>query len=78
MKTVTFRELRARHATVMKWIEAGEEVKISQDGKVVARFVPEKPKRKNKVKRPLRSRSGTNKAKPFLITAEQKTVLFDE
>jgi len=49
MKTATLRELRTRYASVMKWIEAGEEVKISKDGKVIARLVPEKPKARRKV-----------------------------
>jgi len=44
MKTATLRELRTKYATVMKWIETGETVKISKDGKVVARLIPVKPK----------------------------------
>jgi antitoxin (DNA-binding transcriptional repressor) of toxin-antitoxin stability system len=78
MKTVTLRELRSRYTSVVKWIEAGEEVKISQDGKIVARFVPEKPKRKNKIKRLTRPRARADKIKPSLITAEQRAALFDE
>ncbi|HEV3272067.1 MAG TPA: hypothetical protein VGZ93_07795 [Candidatus Methylacidiphilales bacterium] len=49
MKTATLRELRTRYAVVMKWIEAGEKVKISRHGKVIARLVPEKPKALRKV-----------------------------
>jgi antitoxin (DNA-binding transcriptional repressor) of toxin-antitoxin stability system len=44
MKTATLRELRTHYATVMKWIAAGQVVKISKHGKVIARLVPEKPK----------------------------------
>ncbi len=78
MKTVTLRELRTRYALVMKWIEAGEEVKISQDGKVVARFVPESPKGTRKVNRSTRPRARTDRTTPSLITAERKAALFDE
>jgi antitoxin (DNA-binding transcriptional repressor) of toxin-antitoxin stability system len=49
MKTATVRELRNHYTTVMKWIEAGEEVKISKRGKVIARLVPEKTKKSKKV-----------------------------
>ena len=78
MNTVTFSELRTRYASVVKWIEAGQEVKISKDGKVIARFVPEKAKGKSKVKRSTRARAGLGKATLPMITAEQKAALFDE
>ena len=42
MKTATVRELRTLYSTVMKWIDAGEVVRISKDGKVIARLIPEK------------------------------------
>ncbi len=42
MKTATVRELRNRYSTVLKWIDAGEEVAISRRGVVIARLVPEK------------------------------------
>ena len=78
MKTVTLRELRTHCASVMKWIEAGEEVKISQDGKVIARFVPEVPKAERKASRSIGVRTRMEKSKVPLITAEQKAALFDE
>ena len=49
MKTATLRELRTRYSTVMKWIEDGEVVKISKQGKIIARLLPEKPKARRKV-----------------------------
>ena len=49
MKTATVRELRNHYASVMKWIESGEEVKISRRGKIIARLVPEGPKKSKKV-----------------------------
>ena len=51
MKTATLRELRTRYSTVMKWIEVGEQVKISKRGKVVARLVPVKQEKPTKPKK---------------------------
>lgn len=41
MKTATVRELRNHYSGLLKWIDAGEEVRITRRGKVVARLVPE-------------------------------------
>jgi len=41
MKTATVRDLRNRYTTVLRWISAGEEVLITQRGKVIARLSPE-------------------------------------
>jgi len=41
MKTATVRELRNHYSGLLKWIESGEEVRITRRGKVVARLVPE-------------------------------------
>lgn len=41
MKTATVRDLRNRYTSLLSWIEAGEEVVITQRGKVIARLVPE-------------------------------------
>jgi prevent-host-death family protein len=49
MKTATVRELRNHYSSVMKWIEDGEEVRISRRGKIVARLVPERPDKPKKV-----------------------------
>ena len=47
MKTATVRELRNHYSRLLRWLEAGEEIAISQRGCIVARLVPEK-------RRPLR------------------------
>ena len=78
MKTATLRELHSRHASVVKWIESGEVVKISKDGKIIARLVPEKPGRKRRVTRSTRTRVTAKKAKFPLITEEHRAALFDE
>lgn len=44
MKIATIRQLRNQCRDVMGWVEAGEEVKISKRGKIIARLVPEKAK----------------------------------
>lgn len=41
MKTATVRDLRNHYSGLLKWIEAGEEVRITRRGKAVARLVPE-------------------------------------
>lgn len=43
MKTATVRDLRNHYTTLLRWISAGEEVLITQRGKVIARLSPEMP-----------------------------------
>jgi antitoxin (DNA-binding transcriptional repressor) of toxin-antitoxin stability system len=44
MKTATMRQLRNESRAVLAWVEAGEEVKLSKRGTIIARIVPEKAK----------------------------------
>ncbi len=46
MKTASVRELRNQYLSVLRWVEAGEEVRISRRGVVIARLVPEQPARR--------------------------------
>lgn len=46
MKTATVRDLRNRFARVSAWIENGEPVEITKDGKPFARLVPATAPRK--------------------------------
>jgi prevent-host-death family protein len=41
MKTATVRELRNRYTQLLEWLEAGEEIRITRRGVVIARLVPE-------------------------------------
>jgi len=41
MKTVSVRDLRNRYTSVLRWVSAGEDVLITQRGKVIARLSPE-------------------------------------
>lgn len=49
MKTATVRELRNHYADLLRRVQAGEEIAISQRGKIVARLVPEKEEKPEKV-----------------------------
>jgi antitoxin (DNA-binding transcriptional repressor) of toxin-antitoxin stability system len=41
LKTATVRELRNRYTQLLAWIDAGEEIRITRRGVVIARLVPE-------------------------------------
>lgn len=41
MKTATVRDLRNHYTKLLGWVRAGEDVVITQRGKVVAKLVPE-------------------------------------
>jgi antitoxin (DNA-binding transcriptional repressor) of toxin-antitoxin stability system len=41
MKIATVRDLRNRYISLLSWIAAGEEIVITQRGKVIARLIPE-------------------------------------
>ena len=43
MRTATVRDLRNHYTSLLGWINAGEEIVITQRGKPVARLIPEKP-----------------------------------
>jgi prevent-host-death family protein len=75
MKTATVRELRNHYADLLRRVQAGEEIAISQRGKIVARLVPEKPASPAKVDwanapEVTRDRSGER-----MLTAEESEAL---
>ena len=41
MRTATVRELRSRYTQLLEWLDAGEEIRITRRGIVIARLVPE-------------------------------------
>ena len=49
MRTATVRDLRNRYASLLSWIGAGEEIVITQRGKVIARLIPEREENVQKV-----------------------------
>ena len=78
MKTATVRELRNSYASLLKRIEAGEEIKISRRGKIVARLVPEKPDKTAKVDWSKSAAFTMDRSKLPFITQKQKASLFEE
>jgi antitoxin (DNA-binding transcriptional repressor) of toxin-antitoxin stability system len=77
MKTASVRELRNHYTTVMKWIEAGEEVKISKRGKVIARLVPEKAGIPKEVDWSTSAAVTRDKSKWRMMTEKERTELFE-
>jgi antitoxin (DNA-binding transcriptional repressor) of toxin-antitoxin stability system len=77
MKTATVRQLRNQYREVLGWVAAGEVVKISVRGKVVARLIPEKPnsKRVGWSKSPAVTRDRS--AWPVLSAKQVKSLLND-
>jgi antitoxin (DNA-binding transcriptional repressor) of toxin-antitoxin stability system len=43
MKTATVRELRGEFPRLLRWLQAGETVRISRHGSIVAQLVPPTP-----------------------------------
>jgi prevent-host-death family protein len=41
MKTATVRDLRNHYSKLLEWLDAGEEILITQRGKSIARLIPE-------------------------------------
>ena len=41
MKTATVRDLRNRYTCLLSWLNAGEEILITQRGRTIARLIPE-------------------------------------
>ena len=77
MKTATVRELRNHYSAVLKWIEAGEEVKNSRRGKVIARLVPERQKVRGKIDWSTSAAVLRDKTQLPFITAEQRAEILD-
>jgi len=49
MKTATVRDLRNRYTQLLSWLAAGEEILITQRGKLIARLSPEPATRDSQV-----------------------------
>ena len=76
MKTVTIRQLRNEFRACLAWVEAGEVVKISRRGKVIARLELEKPKPK-KVDWTKSAAFTMDRSKMTYITAKQLRSILD-
>ncbi len=78
MKTATVRDLRNHYTHILRWVQAGEEVVITQRGKRVARLVPEteeEPKQVNWAESPAVSRDRTHER---MLTAEESSYILRE
>ena len=75
MKTATVRDLRNRFAAVSRWIEEGEEVRITKRGRAIARLVPEPPDRRRSSKIPDFSRRVKEIFGRIRLTARQSKEL---
>lgn len=78
MKTATVRELRNRYLTVLKWIEAGEEVAISRRGVIIARLVPEKQQQTDRVDWAQSAAFRRDRTGERVLTAKESAVLLSE
>jgi prevent-host-death family protein len=49
MKTATVRDLRNRYTCLLSWLNAGEEILITQRGRTIARLIPEQDQASRRV-----------------------------
>jgi len=49
MKTATVRELRNHYSKILRWVDSGEEVRVSRRNKIVAKVVPVKASAPGKI-----------------------------
>lgn len=78
MKTATVRELRNNYTMLLRLVQTGEEIVITQRGKRVARLVPddeEKPQKVNWTKSAALTRKITGER---MLTAEESAYILKE
>jgi antitoxin (DNA-binding transcriptional repressor) of toxin-antitoxin stability system len=78
MKTATVRDLRNRYTSVLRWISAGEEVLITQRGKVIARLSPETDQAAGMVNWAVSPEVVRDRSEETVLSAEQSGVLLAE
>lgn len=78
MKTATVRELRNRYTQLLEWLEAGEEIRITRRGVVIARLVPENhSKARRAVDWPQSAAFALDRLKLRPLTAKESAELLD-
>jgi prevent-host-death family protein len=75
MKTATVSDLRNRCSSLLKWIGAGEEILITQRGKVVARLSPESDRTAGAVNWADAPEVTRDRSKEKKLTAKQSVAL---
>lgn len=78
MKTATVRDLRNRYTDLLRWLDAGEEIVITQRGKAVARLVPERNQPRPRVNWSESPAVKRDRSKSRVLTAAESTALIHE
>lgn len=78
MRTATVRDLRNRYTSLLSWIGAGEEIVITQRGKVIARLVPANVKDSGQVDWLQSPAVKRDRSKERVLTAEESSDLIHE
>jgi len=78
MRTATVRDLRNRYTSLLGWIGAGEEIVITQRGKVIARLIPEQDHSTQKVDWSQSSAVKRDRSGSRVMTAEESSEIIHE
>jgi prevent-host-death family protein len=78
VKTATVRDLRNRYTSLLSWISAGEEILITQRGKVVARLVPESARAAGNVDWSQSPAVNRDRSREPILTAEESAGLIHD
>lgn len=78
MKTATVRDLRNRYTSVLRWVSAGEDVLITQRGKVIARLSPETAQTAQVVDWASSPEVLRDRSKDHVLSAEQSAEILAE
>ena len=78
MKTATVRDLRNHDTALLEWIEAGEEIVITQRGKVIARLIPESPQKSGEVDWSQSQAVKRDRSASRVLTAEEAAEIIHE
>ena len=78
MKTATVRDLRNHYTSLLSWIGAGEEIEITQRGKVIARLVPAQGAVPNEVDWSQSPAVKRNRSAEGVLTAKESLALIQD
>lgn len=78
MKTATVRDLRNRYTCLLSWLDAGEEILITQRGRTIARLVPEQDQASQRVNWSESAAVQRDRSSARQLTAEESLELIHE
>lgn len=78
MKIATVRDLRNRYTSVLRWVSAGEDVLITQRGRVIARLSPETAQTAQVVDWASSPEVMRDRSKDPVLSAEQSAEILSE